>query len=42
MGYSSMTGSWISLVSVAWAALGSGGVVVGRSRVERGDVLLGC
>src|SRR6266702_5477602 len=29
-----MTGSWISLVSGAWAALGSGGVVVGCSRVE--------
>src|SRR6266702_4512887 len=29
-----MIGSWTSLVSVAWAALGSGGVVVGRSRVE--------
>ncbi len=29
-----MTGSWTSLVSVAWAALGSGGVVVGRSKVE--------
>src|SRR6266581_7902264 len=34
MGYSSMTGSWTSLVSAIWAALGSGGVVVGRSRVE--------
>src|SRR6266702_8344606 len=29
-----MTGLWTSLVSAAWAALGSGGVVVGRSRVE--------
>src|SRR6266702_1031103 len=29
-----MTGSWTSLVSAAWAALGSGGVVVGCSRVE--------
>src|SRR6266571_4136562 len=29
-----MTGSWTSLVSAAWAALGSGGVVVGRSRVD--------
>src|SRR6266702_4035017 len=29
-----MTGSWMSLVSAAWAALWSGGVVVGRSRVE--------
>src|SRR6266702_2374661 len=29
-----MTGSWTSLVSAAWAALGSGGVVVGRSRVH--------
>src|SRR6266702_3838022 len=34
MGYPSMTGSWMSLVSAAWDALGSGGVVVGRSRVE--------
>src|SRR6266571_4793922 len=29
-----MIGSWTSLVSAAWATLGSGGVVVGRSRVE--------
>src|SRR6266702_6038614 len=29
-----MTGLWTSLVSAAWATLGSGGVVVGRSRVE--------
>src|SRR6266571_699003 len=29
-----MTGSWTSLVSAAWAALWSGGVVVGCSRVE--------
>src|SRR6266704_5709145 len=29
-----MTGSWTSLVSVTWAALGSRGVTVGRSRVE--------
>ena len=29
-----MTGSWTSLVSVAWAALWSGEVVVGCSRVE--------
>src|SRR6266702_5271598 len=29
-----MTGSWTSLVSVTWAALGSKGVTVGRSRVE--------
>src|SRR6266702_2258738 len=29
-----MTGSWTSVVSAAWAALGSGGVVVGRSRVD--------
>src|SRR6266702_2801084 len=30
-----MARSWTSLVSMAWAALGSGGVVVGCSRVER-------
>src|SRR6266702_1000667 len=29
-----MTGSWTSLVSATWAALGSRGVTVGRSRVE--------
>src|SRR6266702_8834663 len=29
-----MTGSWTSLVSAMWAALGSKGVIVGRSRVE--------
>src|SRR6266702_2435431 len=29
-----MTGSWTILVSTAWAALWSRGVVVGRSRVE--------
>src|SRR6266702_3303117 len=29
-----MTGSWTSLVSATWAALGSRGVVVGRSKVE--------
>src|SRR6266702_6167528 len=29
-----MAGSWTSLVSMAWAALWSGGVVVGRLRVE--------
>src|SRR6266702_3437814 len=29
-----MMGSWTSLVSATWAALGDGGVIVGRSRVE--------
>src|SRR6266702_6129659 len=29
-----MTGSWTSLVSATWAALGSKGVIVGRSKVE--------
>src|SRR6266702_7130572 len=29
-----MTGSWTSFVSVTWAALGSKGVTVGRSKVE--------
>src|SRR6266571_6967804 len=29
-----MTGSWTSLVSATWAALGSRGVTVGRPRVE--------
>src|SRR6266702_6292288 len=29
-----MMGSWTSLVSMTWAALGSRGVTVGRSRVE--------
>src|SRR6266702_119386 len=29
-----MIGSWTSLVSALWAILGSGGVVVGRLRVE--------
>src|SRR6266702_2097267 len=29
-----MTGSWTSLVSATWAALGSRGVTVGRSKVE--------
>src|SRR6266702_3757434 len=29
-----MTGSWTSLVSAMWAALGSKGVIVGRSKVE--------
>src|SRR6266702_2756565 len=36
-----MTGSWTSLVSTAWAALGSGGVVVGRSRVEMRQCITG-
>src|SRR6266702_2988562 len=29
-----MTGSWTSLVSTTWAALGSKGVIVGHSKVE--------
>src|SRR6266571_7722798 len=29
-----MTGSWTSLVSATWAALGSKGVIVGHSKVE--------
>src|SRR6266702_3564352 len=29
-----MMGSWTSLVSATWAALGSRGVTVGRSKVE--------
>src|SRR6266702_3439016 len=41
MGYPSMTGSWTSLVSAAWAALGSGGVVVGRSRVDMRRCVIG-
>src|SRR6266571_9338646 len=36
-----MMGSWTSLVSMAWAALGSGGVVVGRSRVEMSRCVTG-
>src|SRR6266702_4968305 len=34
MGLLSIMGSWTSLVSATWAALGSRGVTVGRSKVE--------
>jgi len=36
-----MTGSWTSLVSVTWAALGSRGVTVGRWRVEMRQCVTG-
>src|SRR6266702_5047787 len=36
-----MTGSWTSLVSMTWAALGSKGVIVGRSKVEARQCITG-